>query len=288
MPESQPAFDVLEFSSRAQLGEGPVWDGTQLYWVDITGRKLNSSDLGGITRTIDLPQMPGFAVPDADGGWLAGFPDGLWRSNSEVNEWEQLWTAPHSLETHRLNDGKTDPAGRVWFGSMSYAEVDPVSALYRFDGSTVTEQRSGVTTSNGLDWSPDHRTFYFTDSVPRTIWAYDYDLGSGEIANPRRFAQDPDDYVPDGGCIDADGCFWSCKWNGGRIVRYTPDGTVDLVWHLPVNNPTSCVFVGPARSVLAITSAQSTNPARTSEFDGAVLLIQTDTTGIAMTPARYN
>lgn len=287
MLASTPVFDTLAFPSRAQLGEGPVWDGTQLHWVDILGRRLFSSDLdAAVTRTTDLPQMPGFAVPDIAGGWLAGFPDGLWRSNVALTEWEQLWHAPHPLETHRINDGKTDPQGRVWFGSMTYAEVDPLSALYRLDGSGVTEELAHVTTSNGLDWSPDHRTFYYTDSIPRVIWAFDYDEASGDISNKREFARDPAGYVPDGGCIDDDGCFWSCKWNGSRIVRYTPDGGIDLVWELPVHNPTSCTFVGPDRSVLAITSAQSTDPSCASEFDGAVLLIQTRTAGPTMTRAR--
>jgi len=233
-----------------------------------------------------LPQMVGFAIPHAQGGWVAGLTDGLWLSSADVSDWRRIWQAPHSPSTHRLNDGKADPHGRVWFGSMTYTEDEPTSALYRWDRDGVTEQLAGVTTSNGLDWSPDRRTFYYTDSIPRIIWAFDYDDESGRISNRRVFAQDPEGYVPDGGTIDDDGCFWSAKWNGARLVRYTPDGQIDLIWHLPVNNPTSCCFVGSDRSVLAVTTAIPPDPTRASELDGAVLLIPTATTGPAVTVAN--
>lgn len=280
--------EFLPTSIRSSLGDGPCWDGHQLHWVDIQGRKLNSATLdGSLASSVDLPQMASFAIPHADGGWVAGFQDGLWRSDATATGWHQVWEAPHPTETHRLNDGKADPQGRLWFGSMTYAELEPISALYRLDGSGVTEQMAGVITSNGLDWSPDLRTFYYTDSLPRVIWAFDFDAASGDIANPRVFAQDPEDYLPDGGTIDDEGCFWSAKWNGGRLVRYAPDGRIDLVWHLPVANPTSCTFVGPDRSVLAVTTAQSADPNRAHELDGSVLLIPTQTTGPAMTPVRF-
>lgn len=288
MLERTVAPEILPNPIRTSLGEGPVWDGQQLHWVDITERKLHSSSLDGAqTSTIDLPQMAGFAVPHAEGGWVAGFQDGLWRSTSDATDWRQLWAAPYPLETHRLNDGKADPQGRVWFGSMSYAELEPISALYRHDAAGVTQQMAGITTSNGLDWSPDQRTFYYTDSLPRVIWAYDFDADSGEITNPRVFAQDPEGYLPDGGAIDDEGCFWSAKWNGARIVRYAPDGRIDLVWHLPVANPTSCTFVGPDRSILAVTCAQAVDPSRASELDGTIMLIQTQTTGPALNLARF-
>lgn len=279
--------DILPGIDRAQLGEGPWWDGHRLAWVDILGKRLNFTTLDGTDyRSHPLPQMPGFAVPDRDGGWIAGFPDGLYRCDSQISQWQRLWQAPHPTSTHRLNDGKCDPAGRIWFGSMTYAEVDPVAALYCYDRGSATEQRSGVVTSNGLDWSPDHRTFYYTDSIPQTIWAYDYDQASGAISNPRVFAQDSGQMVPDGGTIDADGCFWSAKWLGGRIVRYTPTGSIDLVWHLPTAYPTSLAFVGDDLSTLAVTTARAKDQTLANELDGSIFLIPTSTHGLAMTPAN--
>ncbi len=280
--------DILQTPWRNTLGEGPSWIKDRLSWVDIIEKKLHCANLDGSDAvTHELPQMAGFAVPHADGGWLAGLQDGLWRTDASVRDWEQVWKAPHPTETHRLNDGKTDPLGRVWFGSMTFAERDPVSALYRQDADGVAEQVTGVTTSNGLDWSPDGRTFYYTDSVPRVIWAYDFDMDSGAISRPRVFAQDPEAFLPDGGTIDDEGCFWSAKWNGRRVVRYAPDGRIDLIWHLPVSSPTSCTFVGADRSILAVTTARIADMCHDQELDGAVLLIQTNTTGPASTPAIY-
>lgn len=287
MVESVVAPDLLQIGIRTELGEGPVWDGERLHFVDILGRRLHSAALDGSrASSIELPGLPGFAVPHADGGWLIGFQDGLWRRETEDADWRRVWQAPHDPQTHRLNDGKVDPQGRCWFGSMSYAEKEPSSALYRLAGGAVDVQLTGVITSNGLDWSPDRKTFYYTDSIPRVIWAFDYDPDTGAIANRREFARDPEGYVPDGGCVDDDGCFWSVKWNGARIVRYTPAGKIDLVWHLPVANPTSCTFVGPDRSVLAVTTALAQDGSRAHKLDGSVLLIQTATTGPASTPAR--
>lgn len=280
--------EALPTSIRSSLGEGPCWQADRLHWVDITGRQLHSSTLDGSeVRSVYLPQMAGFVVPHADGGWVAGFQDGLWHSDANLTEWRRLWAASYPLETHRLNDGKTDPQGRVWFGSMTYAELEPASALYRYDAAGVSEQMAGVTTSNGLGWSPDQRTFYYTDSLPRVIWAFDFDSATGDISSPRVFAHDPEGYLPDGGAVDDEGCFWSAKWNGGRIVRYAPDGRIDLVWHLPVANPTSCAFAGPDRSILAVTTAQAVDPGRAHELDGSVLLIPTTTTGPAPTLARF-
>ena len=288
MMEKTVTPEILEVPFLATLGEGPVWLGNKLAWVDIKGRKLNIADLDGSDHVQhETPQMIGFAVPHADGGWLAGFEDGLWRSDAAVSDWRRAWHASHPTETHRINDGKTDPRGRTWFGSMTHAEKEPVAALYRLDAAGVSQQVAGITTSNGLDWSPDGKTFYYTDSIPRVIWAYDFDMDSGELRNPRVFARDPDAYVPDGCAIDDEGCLWSAKWNGGRVIRYAPDGRIDLIWHLPVTSPTSCAFAGDDRSVLAVTSARLPELGHNSELDGSVLLIPTQTTGPAMTSASH-
>lgn len=278
--------DLLPTPERARLAEGPWWDGITLTWVDILGKRLNRCHLDGSGyESHELPQLPGFAVPHRDGGWVAGFQDGLYRSDPAITTWTRIWQAPHETTTHRLNDGKCDPAGRIWFGSMSYAETEPTSALYRYSSGQTSCQRSQVITSNGLDWSPDHKTFYYTDSRVQTIWAYDYDEDSGEISHERIFAQDSGKMVPDGGTIDAEGCFWSAKWLGGQIVRYRPDGRIDLIWHLPTSCPTSLAFVGDDLSTLAVTTAQAPDASAAGELDGSIFLIPTNTTGLAMTPA---
>lgn len=271
--------DILPVAARTRLGESPWWDGGLLSWVDILGQKILRCDLSGSELSIlNTPGEPGFAIP-SDGGYVVGLPDGAWFCNS-CGTWEQLWLAPHDPRTFRMNDAKTDPKGLLWLGSMTYAEEDPVASLYRMDRArVVTHQIDGITTSNGLGWSPDGCTMYYTDSIPRVIWACDFDLNDSVLSNPRIFAQDSSGCVPDGLAVDDEGCVWSAKWDGNRIVRYRPDGKVEQVLHVPVARPTSCTFVGPDRSLLAVTTASPTDPSRSHDLDGAVLLIPTETTG---------
>ncbi len=156
--------------------------------------------------------------------------------------------------------------------------------LYRldFDGS-YQPMKTGVGISNGLGWSPDNRIMYYTDSIKRTIWAYDFDLEEGTISNRKVFAQTPEDYVPDGLTVDADGLVWSAKWDGWKVVRYTPNGSVDLEVPLPIQRPTSCMFGGPNFNLLYITSAST----GLSEFElqeqpsaGSIFVYETDIPGL--------
>lgn len=279
------APDILDVGIRTILGEGPWWDGDRLSWVDILASRMHVSRLDGSgVHSFELPGSPGFALPGSAGRWVVGLPDGVWSGDPEQSDWRRIWLAPHDPETHRMNDAKPDARGRVWMGSMTYAETDPVSALYRMDERGTAVQMDRVITSNGLGWSPDNRVFYFTDSIQGIIWAFDFDLDDGVLSHRRIFAEDPPGYVPDGAVVDDEGCLWSAKWDGGRIIRYTPEGDVDRVLHLPVSRPTSCMFVGSDRSTLAVTTARPGDPARAAELDGAVLLIPTNTTGALLRP----
>jgi L-arabinonolactonase len=271
-------------NARALLGESPWWDGVRLSWVDILGRTLNILDLAsGESAIHPTPGTPGFAIPEQGGGWAVGLGDGLYSFSPEQSEWRQTWTAPHDPTTHRMNDAKTDSWGRLWMGSMTYEEREPVGALYRSDAGHVEEVLAGIITSNGLGWSPDDRTFYFTDSIARLIWSFDVDPESVVLKNRRVFAQDPSGYVPDGLAVDDEGCVWSCKWDGGRIVRYSPEGCVLRELAVPVARPTSCAFVGGDRSTLAVTTALPPE-ARRAELDGAVLLYDVGVSGPQLAP----
>jgi len=277
-----PQFSVMSTLLRSTLGESPWWDGERFSWVDIREQKIHSCLLDGSDLvTIPTPSQIGFAIPTDDGRWIAGLTDGLWaaRRDSDDPEWERIWRAPHDTEILRINDAKTDPRGRLWFGSMSYAEVEPLAALYRFDHGVVDLIRPGVITSNGLGWSPDGRRFYHTDSLYRRIDVYDYDAETGEAANAITFAQDPSDYVPDGLAVDSEGFVWSCKWDGGKIVRYSPAGDVVGEIAVPVERPTSCCFVGDSLSTLAITTALPGDFSTREGLNGRVLLLETDTHG---------
>jgi sugar lactone lactonase YvrE len=156
----------------------------------------------------------------------------------------------------RFNDGKTDPQGRFWAGKMS---DNPENSLFRLDpDQSVHRMESNVIVSNGLGWSPDHRVMYFTDSLARVIYAYDFDAETGQIANRRVFASIPDtpgEGLPDGLAVDEQGGVWSARWGGWKIVRYSPEGRIEDEIAMPVEFPTSCAFGGPDLNHLYITSA---------------------------------
>ncbi len=279
--------DILPVPVDSVLGESPWWDGTHLSWVDIHKGVIHRCALDGSDFTsICTPGTPGFAIPTTTGSWAVGLQDGLWEATSDGSTWKQLWAAPHDARSHRMNDAKTDSRGRLWMGSMTYEEKDPVSTLYRWTVEGADPVVPEIITSNGLGWSPDDRTLYHTDSITRTIWAFDYDIDNGQLSNRQVFTVDPDDCVPDGMAVDAEGFIWSCKWNGYRIVRYAPDGGVDMVLELPVARPTSIDFVGPDRSVMAVTSARPGDFSTHGPLDGQVLLIPTKTHARLLHPVR--
>ncbi len=155
-----------------------------------------------------------------------------------------------------LNDGRCDAAGRFWCGSCDPAEVEPLGLLFRLDpDGSVHRMAGGLIVSNGIDWSPDGRVMYHTDSGTGRITAYDHDPATGAIERPRTFVQD-DDGVPDGLLVDAEGCIWSAKWDGWRVVRYAPDGTIERTLPVPAQRPTALALGGPDLRTLYVTTAR--------------------------------
>lgn len=283
---SHSDLELLGVTGRDALGEGPWWDveSGRLWWIDIVGQTIRNSNLDGSEGTaLDTPSSVGFAVPDDRGGLVAGLRDGLYRHTDDEG-WSAVWSADFSTVDHRINDGKTDRNGELWFGTMHDPETEATSAFYRGRHGDAEKVLTRITTSNGLGWSPDGRTFYYTDSMARTIWSFDVDPETGAISNRRDFAHDSGREVPDGLTVDSDGCVWAAKWNGGRVVRYRPDGRIDLELTLPVRKPTSVMFVGSDLSTLAITSA-SLEP-DDGELAGAVFLLPTRTSGLPEKRAR--
>lgn len=278
------AFELLDVASRDQLGEGPWWSVAEqrLYWVDILSHRVRSSDLDGQDfMCFCAPSEVGFVVPDVAGDLVLGLRGGLGRLDP-VTGVVQVGVQVDDRDDHRLNDGKTDRAGRLWFGSMHLPETQPTSRFYRVDKSGVATVFDDIITSNGLGWSPDNSVMYYTDSKTWQIKAFDFDASTGVMSNPRVFAEDPTgEYVPDGLTVDAEGCVWGAKWQGSRVIRYAPDGRVLLDLRFPVARMTSCMFVGSRLDTLAITSA--CGPADDEPLAGRVFLIDPGTTGIGET-----
>ncbi|MGJ3244555.1 MAG: SMP-30/gluconolactonase/LRE family protein [Elainellaceae cyanobacterium] len=253
---SKTVHNVL--TARARLGEGPIWDdhARVLYWVDIYNHRVHqfNPQTGG-DRIWDVGEVVGaIALTHSDRLIMVQRKQiaFLELSTGHITPVTRL---EEHLPDNRFNDGKCDAAGRFWFGSMCHEGKQ--GSLYRYDpdGSLHT-MATGLGISNGLGWSPDHQVFYLTDSREQTIFAYDFDLESGAIMNPRPVIDlSSETFAPDGLTIDADGCIWSAMWDGWCVIRFTPTGKEIERIEMPVQRPTSCTFGGENWQNLYITSA---------------------------------
>jgi sugar lactone lactonase YvrE len=201
----------IVFEDKATLGEGPAWDartGT-LYWVDILEKRLHFHR-GDENGFIQLDEMPGCLAPTKNGTLLVAARASFLDLQPDTGKSTVLATV-----SEHVNNGKCDLAGRFLVGSMNMDEKSPTGALYSFDGRTVTRLLDGIRISNGLTWSPDHKTFYYIDTPTREVMAYDYDLSTGQIANPRVVITVPETLGwPDGMTSDTEGKLWIAMRGG--------------------------------------------------------------------------
>ncbi|MDQ5849732.1 MAG: SMP-30/gluconolactonase/LRE family protein [Pseudomonadota bacterium] len=243
---------------RNVLGEGAVWCPLEqkLWWIDIAAPSLWTCDArGGRLAHWPLPKPPGSFALRRDGGFLFAFRNGLATLDKPGDE--PQWLPGPSLGEERFNDGKADRAGRFWTGTLDRKLASAIGRLYRLSPKfEVTPMDDGFTISNGIGWSPDDRTMYFTDTPSRRIYRYDFDPASGEIANRRVFVEvEAGNGGPDGMTVDAEGGVWSAQFDRCCINRYTPDGKLERSVGLPVQRPTSCMFGGADLTTLYVTSA---------------------------------
>ena len=277
---------VQVIGSQNALGEGPLWSTEEqaLYWVDIDGKTVNrywpsseqreSFAVNANVGVIAFRKMGGFITAGSTGFafWKIGIPILDLISDPEENN-------PGS----RFNDGKVDRAGRFWAGTMTHEGA--VSALYCMNAELeVQKMEFGITISNGIGWSPDNRIMYYSDSLHYVIYAYDFDLESGEISNRRDWIRFSPAYgIPDGLTVDSEGYVWCAFYSGGKVTRFNPQGKIDEEIFLPVSQPTSCVFGGKDMSDLYITSAWLglTEEERVEQpLAGDVFKVKTGTTGL--------
>ena len=271
----------------AELGEGPIWDerSGRIAWVDILGRRVHLTDpVTGATESIETPLHVGAVAPRADGGFIAALKDGFWVIGDGPAR--RVASVPEARPGLRFNDGKCDPAGRFWAGTMAYDRAAGAAALYRLDAGGPVRVIDGVTISNGLDWSADGTTMYYIDSPTQRIDVFECDPATGEIANRRVAIQVPREAgTPDGLTLDAEGGIWVALWGGGVVHRYL-DGRLEQVIKLPVSRPTSCAFGGAELDELYVTSAWeglSDTERRAQPLAGALFRIRA---GIRGVPAR--
>lgn len=252
------------WQARALLGEGPLWSPRQdaVYFVDIRGSRILRHGLSDNSQAgWDLDDAACWLVESADGdGFIAGLRSRrvvrLRLEPGQATVAEVIARIEPDMPGNRLNDGKADRQGRLWVGSMDDAEEAPAGSFYRIDGDgSVTRVDQGYTVANGPALSPDGRTIYHTDSAARTVYAFAIGADGGLSGKRVHIRFTEADGYPDGMTCDAEGGLWIAHWDGARVSRFRPDGTLDRAIALPVSRVTSCVFAGPDLDRMFITTA---------------------------------
>ena len=252
---------VLLIDAHALVGEGPIWDADAnvLWWVDIMSSELYAYDpQTGENRKWNVGQHVGTVVQRAAGGLMLAVQDGFAAFDPASGALEMLADPEANLPGNRFNDGKCDPAGRFWAGSMAYEDQSEQGSVYRMDTDHSVHRMIGdIGISNGIIWSLDARTMYYTDSLDFAIRAYDYDAATGGISNERVIIDIPKAMgFADGFTIDEEGMLWVAHYGAGRVGRWNPDtATVLAEIDLPAVGVTACAFGGPGLDQLFITSA---------------------------------
>jgi len=283
-----PAGDVC--------GEGAVWHAAHeaVYWTDINRflvHRFRPNDLCLRTwffeepvTAVTLTNKPEVLVVVLGSSVILWEPD----SNRRHDPLFRLAGWPRV----RLNDARPDPLGSLWLGSMrNNVNADGSSGeaggqdgiLIRLDPNAKAKTwRKNIGIANTLAWSPDQRHFYFGDTLANVIWRYDFDPATGAIANERPFFRDFARGLPDGSTVDSDGYLWNCRFFGGCIVRVAPDGKIDRVIEMPVQNITTCTFGGADLKTLYVTTARLESPPG-DRLAGGLYAIST---GVAGQPER--
>jgi sugar lactone lactonase YvrE len=276
-------------------GEGAVWHAGEgaLYWVDINRYLIHRFDpAGGSVRSwmFDEPvTATGLTTRDDTLIVAQGSKIILWQP---ANDARADFANPHrNWPRERFNDGRPDPAGNFWVGTMQnnvggggedVPLTEPIGRVFRIapDGSS-TVFKTGIGVSNTFAWSPDKRRFYNGDTIANTISVWDYDLRTGEISNERPFLAGFDRGLPDGSAVDRDGFLWNARYDGGCVVRVAADGRIDRVIDLPVSAVTTCTFGGPGLRTLYITTGGGGGAqVRGERFAGGLFALAVDTPGL--------
>lgn len=287
----QPAAMVV-----SRVGESPMWHPIEqvLYWCDIPAREIRRLDpRDGRVDHWRFDSEPACCAPALGGGLRVAFRDGIWHFDPASGRRQRRAAAPYDETVERFNDGKCDPQGRFWAGTIYEPRDRPAAALYRHGRDGLVRVAGGVTNSNGLAWSPDGATLYWADTREHCIRAYDFDAADGSLSGGRDFARfalrQPTEPLeryggrPDGAAVDSQGRYWVAMYEGARLLCLSPDGAVVEEVQLPVRCPTMPAFGGADLRTLYVTTAREGRPAgelADQPWAGCVLQMRVEVPGL--------
>lgn len=252
----------LVLDCKAELGEGPIWDpdAQKLYWVNILANEVHIYDPASEKdRCIDCGQMVGTVVARQSGGLMVALQNGFASLDLDTQKIQHIADPENNPEV-RFNDGKCDPAGRFWAGSLPLSENVPEGSLYSLETNHSVQKRlTGITIANGIVWTSDAKTMYYIDTPTMKIDAYDFDIETGDISNHRVAVTVPEEFGwPDGMAIDAEDKIWVAHWGGWQVTRFDPEtGEILQKIKIPAEQVTACAFGGPNLNQLYITTANT-------------------------------
>lgn len=298
---AQAAWTALPVAP-SLLGESPFWhpDEAALYWCDIPGRRLHRFvPATSQHRQWPVDSEPACCAPLPGGLLMLALRDGLFVFDPARGERTRLAEPPYDPAEERFNDGKADPLGRFWVGTIFEPRTAARAALLRFAAGRIDRMAGDATVGNGVAFSPDARTLYWSDTTAHRIDAFDFDVTAGAISNRRAFAQftpkapgqDLAHYGgrPDGAAVDVEGALWVAMFEGQRLLRIGADGRVLRELALPVRCPTMPCFGGADLRTLYVTTSREKRPAdelAAQPLAGAVLCLRVDVPGLPVNFAR--
>ncbi|RYF39468.1 MAG: SMP-30/gluconolactonase/LRE family protein [Comamonadaceae bacterium] len=299
-----PAWQVVS-SAPCEVGESPFWHPHEqmLYWVDIPARTIHRANvfMGSVeswAMTAPHALEPGCIAPAAGGGLVIALRDGVYRASRWGGALAPLAAAGHDPATTRFNDGKCDPRGRFWASTIYEPRDVRAAALFCLQGGALVRRAGEATVGNGLAWSPDSRTLYWSDTTAHVIRAWDWDADGNVLSRPRVFVQFPLKPAgwlpgmagqpayggrPDGAAVDSEGNYWVAMFEGARVLKLSPAGELLAEIATPMMCPTMVCFGGDDLQTLYLTSASHGRPAaelQAMPLSGAVLSLRVDVPGL--------
>jgi sugar lactone lactonase YvrE len=307
LPDWRSAGWKMLGSDHYALGESPFWHAEEnlLYWVDIPGKRVLRASIPKsappLVQAWDMPSEPGCIAPADGGGLVIALRHGVFRARTWGGALEPVTTLPYDPATVRANDGKCDPLGRFWVGTIDEPKARHAAELFSIDchagAPKVLRQAGDALTANGLAWSPDNRTLYWADTPNHVVHAWDYHLQANTLSAHRihlQFAPKPAGWTfdaagyrgrPDGAAVDVLGNYWVSLFEGQRIACYAPDGTLLREIPTPAQCPTMPCFGGDDLQTLFITTARHGRSAEELAVfpdSGAVFFLRVDTPGLGV------